>query len=71
MNLFEDEWGTGSTKEDDTEITSTLLYYSSVELKEFKRLCKVGIKEKFADPMADGNISDLLLILLKQHYENA
>lgn len=70
MELFEQEWGIGSKEKDETEITSTLLYYSTIELKEFKKLCKKGMKEVFEDPIKDGNISDLLLILLKEKYGN-
>jgi hypothetical protein len=71
MKLFEDEWGVDKSPQDDTEITTTLLYFSKDELKEFKRLCKAGIKKEFGQEFQQkGNLSDFLLILLRKHYEN-
>jgi hypothetical protein len=70
MSLFDDDWGQGNTEVDNTEITSTLLYFSTAELKEFKKLSKIGMKDKFPDPIKDGNVSDLVLILLREKYGN-
>lgn len=71
MKLFEDEWGVDNSPIDNTEITMTILYFSSEESKLFKNLCKKGIKIEFPDNFQEkGNISDLLLILLKQKYGN-
>ena len=71
MKLFEDEWGVDESPIEDVEITTTLLYFSKLELKEFKALCKKGIKIEFQeDYQQKGNLSDLLLKVLKQRYEN-
>ena len=54
-----------------TEITTTILYFSTEELKEFKALCKKGIKFEFKDEyQTKGNLSDLLLIILREKYGN-
>ena len=47
MRLFEDEWGVDESPVDNTEITTTILYFSSDELREFKQLSRVGIKKEF------------------------
>lgn len=71
MKLFDDDWGVDNSELDKTEITTTLLYFSSEELKLFKALCKKGIKKEFgSDYIIKGNISDLLLIILKEKYGN-
>ncbi len=71
MKLFEDDWGVDDSPIDETEITTTILYFSPQELKKFKRLCKVGIKIEFGEEYQQkGNLSDFLLKILKQQYEN-
>ena len=69
MKLFDDEWGVDESPIEDIEITTTILYFSRLELKEFKALCKKGIKKEFGeDYQQKGNLSDLILKLLKQKY---
>ncbi len=69
MKLFADEWGVDNSPIDNTEITTTLLYFSAEELKEFKSLCKKAIKKEFGDEYQQkGNLSDLLLNILKERY---
>lgn len=71
MELFEHDWGIGNKEIDDTDITSTLLYFSTPELKQFKHLAKIGMKKEFGDNyIAKGNLSDLLLIILRREYEH-
>lgn len=71
MKLFEDEWGVDNSPIDNTEITTTMLYFSTDELKVFKSLCKKGIQFEFKDEyQIKGNLSDLLLIILKEKYGN-
>jgi hypothetical protein len=71
MKLFEDDWGVDNSPIDETEITTTMLYFSSEELKLFKQLCKKGIQFEFKDEyQSKGNLSDLLLIILKEKYGN-
>lgn len=67
--LFEDEIQAKQTERDDTNITTTLLYFSDEELLRFKKLCKAGmIKEYGEERFGKGNISDLLLTALNQLY---
>ena len=71
MKLFKDDWGVDNSPIDNTEITTTMLYFSTDELKTFKVLCKKGIKKEFGlEYQQKGNLSDLLLIILKEKYEN-
>lgn len=67
MKLFEDDWGVDQSEKDDTEITTTILYFSREELREVKKLCKVVMKK--ADPVnyaKTQNISDTFLTLLRK-----
>lgn len=65
----EDDFGEGNQQIDETQITTTLLYFSDEELTEFKKLCKIGIKKMFGEQyQKKGNLSDFLLTLLKQNY---
>ena len=69
MKLFEDDWGVDQSPLDNTEITTTILYFSEQELKLFKALCKKGIRELYnEDYQQKGNLSDFLLNILKQRY---
>lgn len=71
MRLFEDNWGIDNSPVDNTEITTTILYFSAQELKEFKKLCKVGIKFEYGELYQQkGNLSDFLLKTLKDKYGN-
>lgn len=51
----------------DIDITTFILYLSTDELKEFKRLCKTGIK-KFCgqDFQQKGNVTDYLMHLIRK-----
>ncbi len=70
MKLFKDDWGVDNSPPDNTEITSTMLYFSTNELKDFKRLCKVAMKKEYGEQVFEkGNLSDLLLLILSR-YEN-
>jgi hypothetical protein len=69
MKLFEDNWGVDNSPIDETEITTTLLYFSTEELKQFKKLCKLGIKKEFSEAYQQkGNLSDFLLKILNERY---
>lgn len=71
MKLFEDDWGEGGTEPDDTQIKTTILYFSEEEHEEFKTLCKRGIEKMYGEKRFEkGNISDLLLNLLKAYHES-
>ena len=69
MKLFEDNWGVDNSPVDDTEITTTILYFSKQELRQFKKLCKAGIKIEFGEAYQQkGNLSDFLLKILNERY---
>jgi len=69
MKLFEDDWGKDNSPIDNTEITTTILYFSKEELKQFKTLCKEGMKVEFGKVFQEkGNLSDLLLKVLNDKY---
>jgi len=71
MKLFEDDWGIDNSPIDETEITTTILYFSAQELRKFKKLCKVGIKIEFGEEYQQkGNLSDFLLKILNERYGN-
>ena len=72
MQLFEQDWGIDNSELDNTEITTTILYFSKTELVIFKKLWKTGIKKEFGiEYQEKGNLSDLLLKILKEKYENS
>ena len=70
MKLFDDNWGVDNSPIEDVEITTTILYFSRQELKQFKNLCKKGIRQEFGEEYQQkGNLSDFLLMLLKRNYD--
>ena len=70
MKLFEDDWGEDNSPIDGTEITQVILYFSKEDTKLFKSLCKEGMKTEFENYLEEANVSDLLLKILKEKYEN-
>ena len=50
---------------DDTQITTTLLYYSEQELKEFKSCAKILMRKYWGSNYKDADISTLILKLFK------
>jgi hypothetical protein len=70
MKLFDDNWGVDNSPIEDIEITTTILYFSRQELKQFKTLCKKGIQKEYGEEYQQkGNLSDFLLMLLKRNYD--
>lgn len=71
LSLFEPDWGVDNSPIDQTEITTTILYFSKEELKEFKTLCKTAMKREYPlQFQKEGNLSDLLLKILREQYGN-
>jgi hypothetical protein len=71
MRLFQDEF---ENKQDlplqDVEITTTILYMSKTELKEFKYLAKEGIKKLWGQEFQQkGNLTDYILHLMRKDNE--
>jgi hypothetical protein len=70
--LFEDDFGVDESPKDDTQITTTILYFSEEELKEFKKLCKQGMKTTYgAEAATKANLSDYLLKTLRNANHNS
>ena len=46
---FDVDYGVDTSPIDNTEITTTILYFSKEELARFKKLCKLGIKKEFGE----------------------
>lgn len=73
MELFaqEDFYEKDNSPIEDVEITTTILYISRTELKEFKQKAKKGIERMFGEEYQQkGNLSDYILTLIRQDYEN-
>lgn len=71
MKLFEDDWGVDNSEIEDIEITTTILYFSEKELKEFKKLCKKGMEIEYGRTQKnESNLSDFLLKILSEKYGN-
>lgn len=69
--LFEEDWGEDNSPLDNTEITTTILYFSKDELQKFKTLCKTGMRQFYGQEVIEkGNISDFLLTTLENLYGN-
>lgn len=71
MKLFEDDFGVDESPEDKTQITTTLLYFSEEELKQFKRMAKQAMRILYgAQATEKGNLSDTLLAVLNKFIED-
>jgi|SRR6478672_11965648 len=72
LKLFSDEeiFGKDTSELSDPEITQVVFYFGKKDADLFKALAKEGMKVEFKDFINDGNISELLLKLLKRNYEN-
>lgn len=54
---------------DETRICYTPVYFSDEELKEFRQLCKAGMKTEYKQTELNrANVSDLLLLVLRKNY---
>jgi hypothetical protein len=72
MKLFEYEFEPNTDPVDETEITGTLLYYTKQNREVFKKLCKKGMEQVYTkEQLKDANISDFVLLMLKQKYGEA
>lgn len=70
QDLFELNIPKNTEPKEDVEITTTILYMSSKELKEFKKLCKEGIKRIYGEQFQQkGNLTDYILYLVRKDNE--
>jgi Holliday junction resolvase RusA-like endonuclease len=65
MFSFGDNLEKDTSPHDNTQITSTMLYFSSDELKEYKKIAKNLLKKHFPENYMDSNISDLILKIFR------
>ena len=71
MKLFDDDWGVDKSDIEDIQITTTMLYFSKKELREFKKLCKIGIQKTYGEEyQTKGNLSYYLLKILRDENTN-
>lgn len=71
IGLFSEEelYGENNSPVENVDITTTILYMSKEELKEFKVLAKKGIKQMFGQEFQQkGNLTDFLLTLMREKY---
>ena len=66
-NLFEFEefFEKDQSPIENVQVTTTILYFSEEELKEFKDLSKQLIKREWGEDYKEGNISDLILKIFR------
>ena len=62
---FDDFHSKDKSQKDNTQITTTILYYSTEELKEFKKLGKGLLKKHYPENYMDSNLSDLILKIFR------
>ena len=67
--LFDTTPEPNNSEREDAVIINTVLYYSMAETQEFKRLSKVLLKHLHGADFREGNISDMVLYLLRKEYE--
>lgn len=68
MSLFNQNWEVNTSPIDNTEITTLTLHISTEEVKEFKSLCKKGMKTMYPETFQQSNLTDFLLQLLRNNY---
>jgi hypothetical protein len=69
QDLFGYDIPKNTEPKEDIQITTTILYMDEKELKQFKKLCKIGIKQLYGDTFQEkGNYTDLILHLLNKEY---
>jgi hypothetical protein len=69
ISLFDNIFVKDDSPPDDTQIVQTILYHNEADNRDFKKLCKLGIRTMYPDTFQEkGNISDFLLDLLRKHY---
>ena len=68
--LFEMDLPKSTETKEEVNITTTILYMSEQELREFKKLCKEGIKKLFGKEFqSKGNYTDYILHLIRKDNE--
>lgn len=65
--MFDFELEPDNSPIDNTNITTTQLYYSTEEHREFKELCKFGMVNMYGGKFSEANVSDFLLHLLRYY----
>tara|TARA_Y100000592_G_C5286434_1_gene228743 strand:- start:312 stop:545 length:234 start_codon:yes stop_codon:yes gene_type:complete len=66
---FEEQFQADHSPEDSTQVTTTILYYSEQELKEYKKYAKILLKKYWQHDYKNRNTSDLILKMFKNECE--
>ena len=67
QELFGNEIPKNNDPIEDVDITTFILYLSTVELKEFRKLAKQGIKKLYGEEFQQkGNVTDYILTLMRK-----
>ena len=70
LTLFEESIPKNEEPIQEVDITTTILYMSTKELKEFKKLAKEGIKRLWKEDFQQkGNLTDYILHLMRKDNE--
>lgn len=70
-DLLQPTYGQDNSPEDLTRVNQVILFYNQEDTDDFKRISKALMKKYWPeDFQAKGNISDLLLILLRNEEVN-
>lgn len=67
-DLLIPDYGEDDSPPDGTKITQVILYFDEKDALELKRLAKEAMKAEMPDYIEKGNLSDILLLILKKHY---
>lgn len=65
--LFEQEQPKDQSQIEELNITSIYLYFSDADARQFKQMCKVGMRKMGPDNFQQSNISDFIFALVKQY----
>tara|TARA_R100001015_G_C4598042_1_gene153125 strand:+ start:173 stop:406 length:234 start_codon:yes stop_codon:yes gene_type:complete len=66
---FEEQFDTDNSPEDLTQVTTTILYFSEAELKEYKKYAKILLKKYWQHDYKNRNTSDLILKMFRDECE--
>ena len=66
---FKEQFEVDNSPEDLTQVTTTILYYSENELKQYKDYAKILLKKYWPNDYKNRNTSDLILKMFKNECE--
>ena len=66
---FEDQFEPDNSEVDLIQTTTTLLYFSEEELKEYKKFAKILMKKYWGDDYKNADVSSLILKIFRNECE--